>query len=118
MALITVGSTALHDPISYEVTYSDVDSPNSTRGEDAKLHRERIRAGMYKIQSTFKVNNAELKTINDAVAPVEIPVTFFDAAYSSEYPTKTMYVGDRTARLIQDIDAGTLWELSFSFIEV
>ena len=116
MALITIGSTPLPDPVEYSVTLQDIDSENTRRTESGILTRDRVRAGVYKIQVAWKVNKADLKKITDAVAPAKFSVTFFDPTTSSN-PTKDMYVGDRTANLIHLESGQSLWELTLSLIE-
>jgi len=116
MALIKIGSTSLPDPVEYSVTLQDIDSENTRRTEAGVLTRDRVRAGVYKIQATWKVNKTELKTITDAVKPAQFSVTFFDPTTSTN-PTRPMYVGDRTANLIHLESGQSLWELTLSLIE-
>jgi hypothetical protein len=116
MALITIGTTPLPDPAEYSVTLQDIDSENTRRTESGILTRDRVRAGVYKIQATWKVNKTDLKTITDAVKPAQFAVTFFDPTTSTN-PTRPMYVGDRMARLIHLESGQSLWELSLSLIE-
>ena len=116
-AMITVGATALPNPTDYQVTRSDLDSDNTSRSEAGVLQRDRVRAGIYKLQLTFRVTRANLKVITDAIAPASFAVTFFDPTTSSS-PTKTMYAGDRAAKLIQSVDGGeSYWDLSVDLIE-
>jgi hypothetical protein len=116
MALITIGTTPLPDPAEYSVTLQDIDSENTRRTEAGVLTRDRVRAGVYKIQATWKVNKTDLKKITDAVSPAKFSVTFFDPTTSSN-PTKDMYVGDRTANLLYLESGQSLWELTLSLIE-
>ena len=116
MALIKIGSTSLPDPVEYSVTLQDIDSENTRRTEAGILTRDRVRAGVYKIQATWKVNKTDLKIITDAVKPAQFAVTFFDPTTSTN-PTRPMYVGDRMARLIHMESGQSLWELTLSLIE-
>ena len=120
MALITIGSTPLPDPVEYTVSLQDIDSENTRRTETGLLTRDRVRGGVYKIQATWKVTKTQLKTITDAIAPAKFSVSFFDPTTSSN-PTKDMYSGDRIGNLILLKDTGSssesLWELSASLIE-
>lgn len=120
MALITVGSTPLPDPVEYSVSLQDIDSENTRRTETGLLTRDRVRAGLYKIQATWKVTKTQLKTITDAIAPAKFSVTFFDPTTGTN-PTKDMYSGDRTGNLILLKDPNSpgdsLWELSVALIE-
>jgi hypothetical protein len=120
MALITIGSTPLPDPVEYSVSLQDIDSENTRRTEAGILTRDRVRGGVYKIQITWKVTKTQLKTITDAISPAQFSVTFFDPTTSTD-PTKYMYSGDRTGKLILLKDpnnpSSSLWELSTSLIE-
>ncbi len=120
MALIKIGSTPLPDPVEYSVSLQDIDSENTRRTETGTLKRDRVRAGVYKIQVAWKVTKTQLKTITDAISPAQFSVTFFDPTTSTN-PTKYMYSGDRTGKLILLKDPNnpgeSLWELSTSLIE-
>lgn len=120
MALIKIGSTSLPDPVKYSVTLQDIDSENTRRTEAGTMTRDRVRAGVYKIQVAWKVTKTQLKTITDAISPAQFSVTFFDPTTSTN-PTKYMYSGDRTGKLILLKDPNnpgeSLWELSTSLIE-
>jgi hypothetical protein len=118
MALISIGSTDLPDPVEYSVTLQDLDSENTKRTETGLLSRDRVRAGVYKIQATWKVKKTDLMTITTALAPAKMSVTFFDPT-SSENVTKDMYSGDRSGNLIfmaKNPD-DSLWEFSTALIE-
>ena len=117
MAMLVVGSTSLPNPTDYKVMRADIDSENTGRTESGVLQRDRIRSGVYKVETTFRVTRTDLKTITDAIAPVSFSCTFFDPTTSSS-PTKTMYAGDRSASLIQSVDGGeSYWDLTVSLIE-
>ncbi len=116
MAMIKIGTIELPAPTDYTVTLQDIDSESTRRTEAGTLIRDRVRAGVYKIQATWKVNKTDLKTITDAVKPAKFTATFFDPTTSSN-PTKDMYVGDRTANLIHLESGQSLWELTLSLIE-
>jgi hypothetical protein len=115
-AMITVGSTHLPNPIEYSVTLQDIDSENTKRTETGLLNRDRVRAGVYKIQATWLVTKAQLSLITDALAPDQFSVTFFDPTTATK-PTKSMYSGDRTGNLKYYDGNNDLWELSVSLIE-
>ena len=120
MALIKIGTTDLPDPVEYSVALQDIDSENTRRTEAGVLTRDRVRAGVYKIQAKWKVNKTQLKTITDAIAPARFSVTFFDPTTSTN-PTKYMYSGDKDGQLVllkdQNNLGDSLWELSTSLIE-
>lgn len=120
MALLTIGGVALPDPTEYKVTLQDLDSDNTTRSETGKLHRDRIRAGIYKIEVSWVVTKAELKIITDAVAPARFSVSFFDPT-KANYTTAQMYAGDRSGGLKVNANANvgnaSIWSLSCSLTE-
>ena len=119
MAMIRIGSTDLPEPSEYSVSLQDIDSENTKRTETGVLSRDRVRAGVYKIQVTWKVTKTQLKTITDALAPAQFSVTFFDPTTSSN-PTKNMYSGDKSGKLVlykTDSPNESQWELTTSLIE-
>lgn len=118
MALIKIGTTDLPSPVEYSVTLQDIDSENTKRTETGLLQRDRVRAGVYKIQAKWIVTKAQLKVITDAIASAKFSVTFFDPTTSTN-PTKQMYCGDRTANLIlnKSNPNESMWEFSTSLIE-
>ena len=119
-AIITIGSTELPAPYKYRVLLQDIDSENTRRTEVGVLNRDRVRAGVYKIEVAWKVTKTQLKTITDAIKPAKFSVTFFDPTTSTK-PTRDMYSGDRIGELISLEDPEnpneSLWELSTSLIE-
>ena len=115
---ITINGSIMPPPTSYKVLVSDLDSENSTRNEAGVLVRDRIRAGVYKIEATWKVPVSRLSLLVNAVQPKSFTVRFFDLTTAS-YKTKTMYAGDRTASvLLQKSNSGeTLCDFSCNLIE-
>lgn len=118
MALLTINGVVLPEPVEYKVTLQDLDSENTTRSETGKLHRDRIRAGIYKIEASWVVTKNELKKITDVVASARFSVNFFDPTKSS-HTTAQMYAGDRSGGLKANAKDGnkSLWTLSCSLIE-
>ncbi len=120
MAMITVGAVDWPNPTDYEVTLSDLDSENTLRVESGLLTRDRIRAGVYRIDASFLVTKAELKTITDSITASSFSVTFFDPTTSST-PTATMYSGDRKCKLSLHKDEAhpeySMWEFSVALVE-
>lgn len=116
--LIKFGSIEPIAPRTYAVQRSDLDSEDSGRSETGIMFRNRIRAGVYKIQATWRVDRSELAKIINAIAPDSFSVTFFDPTTAST-KTCTMYAGDRSATMVLNADtaAETLWDLSVNFIE-
>ena len=120
MAMMTVGGVAFPNPSSYTVTLQDLDSDNTHRSETGILNRERIRAGVYKINATWTVKYADLKKITQALSPDKFVVTFFDPTTAS-YKSAQMYAGDRSARLQAYTDESapekSVWELTCALVE-
>lgn len=116
--LIKFGSFTPISPKSYGVQRSDLDSEDSGRSETGVMFRNRIRAGVYKIQVTWRVNRSQLSAIATAISPDSFSATFFDPTTAST-KTCTMYAGDRSATMVLNADtaAETLWDLSVNFIE-
>lgn len=120
MAFITIDGVDLPAPIpgGYKINLGDLDSENSSRSQSGRLHRERIRPNVYKLQITWRVRQETLKKITDAISPASFSCTFFDGT-TSGYKTATMYAGDRDSNLMirKEFDSDNIWELSVSLIE-
>ncbi|MPW25943.1 hypothetical protein GC105_09085 [Alkalibaculum sp. M08DMB] len=119
MAMITIGGTALPNPSEYSVVLQDIDSENTKRSETARLSRERLRAGVYKIEiGWIGLTRAQLKLITDALKPAKVSVQFFDPTSASN-PTAQMYAGDRTGKLNTYLQEGaqSYWDINFSLTE-
>jgi len=118
MAMIRIDGVDLPAPVEYSVSLQDLDSENTKRTETGVLQRDRIRAGVYKIQVKWRVTKAQLKIITDALKPAKFSVTFFDPTTNTN-PTRQMYCGDRTADLIKNSSNPdeSVWDLSTSLIE-
>jgi hypothetical protein len=116
--MIQINGVDLPAPVEYNVTLQDIDSENTRRTETGVLQRDRVRAGVYKIQVKWRVTKTQLKTITDALKPAKFSATFFDATTSTN-PTRDMYCGDRNADLLyNEVNPDeSLWELSTSLIE-
>lgn len=117
--MINIDGVDLPSPVEYSVSLQDIDSENTRRTETGVLQRDRVRAGVYKIQVKWRVTKAQLKTITDALKPAKFSVTFFDPTTSTT-PTRYMYCDDRNADLIYYKEGSpdeSLWELSTSLIE-
>ena len=118
MALIQINGVDMPPPVEYSVSLQDIDSENTRRTETGVLQRDRVRAGVYKIQVKWLVTKTQLKTITDALKPAKFSVKFFDPTTSTT-PTRYMYCGDRNADLVlnKENPDKSLWELSTSLIE-
>ena len=122
MAMIRIDGLDLPAPKDggYDVSLQDIDSENTRRTESGVLNRDRVRAGIYKIEVTWRVKKPQLKIITDALKPAKLSVVFFDPTTATS-PTRQMYCGDRTGKLLSmndpDSPNESLWELSTSLIE-
>lgn len=120
MALLNINNVDMPKPTTYQVSVQDLDSSESVRSESGVLHRDRVRAGVRKIEVGWTVRTAESSKILKAVSGESFTVKFFDPQQNS-VATATMYAGDKTVslkNLIGDTGAATtLWEVSFSLIE-
>src|SRR5690554_1217739 len=116
MAMMKIGTKDLPAPSKYSVTLQDIDGESTRRTEAGTLIRDRVRAGVYKIQATWKVKDSDLKTITDAIAPAKFSVTFYDPTTDTT-PQKEMQCGDRSAELKLHRDGESLWELTVTLTE-
>lgn len=117
MVLITVNGTPLPNPSEYFVSLQDIDSANSERTSTGRLQRDRVRAGVYKIELSWRaITRDQLKLIINAVAPAEVEVEFFDPTRVT-MTTATMYAGDRRGGLVHYTEDGGYWSLAFNLIE-
>ena len=116
--LIYIGGTLMPPPKTYNVSLQDLDSEDSGRSETGKLYRNRVRADVYKIQATWRVNCTDLKKIVDAISGASFSVRFFDPN-TARIKTCTMYAGDRSSAMVLNSDtaAETKWDFSVNFIE-
>lgn len=119
MNLIKIGGYTAPPPVSYSVTSSDLDSTESGRSESGYMSRERIRGGVKKINTSWRVSTDELLALTSAISAPSFSVTFFFPTTGYYAENVTMYAGDRTLNLITNIDGASAaqWEFSVNFIE-
>ena len=105
MNLMEVNGTPLPAPLAggYTVSRRDLDSQNTTRSEAGYMFRDRVREGMYKIEANWEMTMEELAMVCELISPAIFNIKFFDIT-SCQYVTTQMYVGDRTATVIDYID--------------
>ena len=119
-AMITIDGIEMPRPSSYTVFMQDLDSEGTTRSETGMLTRDRIRAGVYKIDVSWQLYKPDLPIVISALSPPKITVVFFDPTSATD-KTAEMYAGDRQGDLIAytDFDAPqkSFWELSVSLTE-
>lgn len=105
---------------SLDVSYDDLDSENSGRGEETGIMiRERIRTNVRKYPMKWSaIKGSELATLNAAIAGEQFSVTILDPVSGSDQ-TITMYAGSRSSRCIMPAStyADSVFSLSVQFIE-
>lgn len=120
MVLLNINNVDMPKPTSYSVIVQDLDSSESVRSESGMLHRDRIRAGIRKIEVSWTVRTADISKILQASAGESFSVKFFDPQ-ENKIKTATMYASDRKPELkVLTTDTGAtsaLWDLSFSLVE-
>jgi len=115
MAILKIDGVDMPAPSVFKIPRYDLDSGDTHRNEEGYLQRDRIRQGIYKIELEWKgITSAQLNTIESAIAPASVQVTFLTA---SGLQTKTMYVGDRQIELTKYQDTDIRWNISFNLIE-
>ncbi len=116
--LIYISGVLMPAPRTYSVSTFDLDSSDSGRNETGVMYRNRIRSGVYKLQTTFRVNRRDLNTIMDAIKEASFSVRFFDPDIGG-YKTCTMYAGDKQSTMLLNSNSAdeTLWDFSVNFIE-
>lgn len=121
MVLLNIGGTDLHNPTTYSLQISDLDGAGTTRSLDGTLHRDRIRAGVVKIEASWEcISYADMVTIRDAVEPASFTVQYFDG--SSTLKTATMYAGDKTIESVSVTgsnlsEVDSRWNVKFNLIQ-
>lgn len=112
------GGYTFPPPVQYGVDYEDIDSENSTRNEQARLHRDRLRAEVTKIKVSWKLTPEQLAAVATRLRPKEFSLTFWNAT-TAQRETKTMYCSRKSSELLKN-DADPLeqyWLYSADIIE-
>lgn len=122
MALIEIGGVQMPNPSTYKVTRSDLDSENTKRTEVGLLQRDRVRAGIYKIELGWEaLTPDELKLIVDAIVPEEVNISFFDPTTFTINKSAQMYAGTITSELVRKMKETapdeSYWSLAFNLTE-
>ena len=68
MALLSINNVDMPKPTTYQVGVQDLDSAESVRSESGVLHRDRVRAGVRKLELGWTVRTAESSKILKAVS--------------------------------------------------
>lgn len=112
--IVSVNGVQLPTPTTYSVNYQDVDSPDTGRTEDGRLHRVRVREGLAKIKLEWRqINTDKADLILNALTPASFSVTY----YFGVQKTATMYVSDRACELVRVSYDQAKWNISFSLVE-
>ena len=118
--MIKINGKLLPNPTKYKASFSDLDSSDSTRNELGVLTRNRIRAGVVKLELGFTLKGSEVQAILDSVQPAKVSVEYTDT-FQAAPKTIQAYVGDRSCELKKKTSEGhpeeDLWEVSFNLIE-
>lgn len=103
---------------SYKVDLQDIDSADSGRSETGVMFRNRVRAGVYRIQATWRVRREQLNRIISAISPAAVEVRFFDPNTDS-VQVRTMFAGDRSSAMLlnSEVAGETWWDFSVEFVE-
>lgn len=113
--MIKINGTTIPSPSSYQVGIMDVSK--SERNSNAQIIIERI-ATKRKLELGWSyLSQTDLTTILNLVSAVFFTVEYPDIA-TGTLQTKTFYVGDRTAQVIDYRDGVMRWkDIKFNFIE-
>lgn len=111
--MITANGILLPDPDTFQVSLSDLDGDSNRDLSTGLLYRDRIAAGKRKLSCSWPpLDQDQTAAILNAVSPVFFNITYPDPQLG--ITTKEMYVGDRTAPMLQD----NMWKgLKMDFIE-
>ena len=115
--LIRVNKISIKDPLSYQVSISDIDA-SATRNANGGLVRDRI-ATKYKIEASWSaLEPAEIATLLQAVTDEFFEVEFYNP-FTRGFTVTTIYVGDRSSPLAYANDSGEyVWKnLNMNLIE-
>lgn len=106
-------------PSSFRVISQDLDSAEgSGRTADGRQYRDRIRAGVRKLEFGFGILTwQQISTIYQLMENEYFDVTYPDP-YSGQYETRTFQVGDRDAAFAVSRGNEILWAgLKFNLVE-
>lgn len=106
------------DHKGFKVGFADADSEASNRNARGYLNRDRLRAGLRKLEVTYSfLDQAKASKVLTAVEPPFVQVRYLDPQHG--VITRTMYVGDRSLPMYgKDAKGNFRWEnLSFSLVE-
>lgn len=116
--LLYIGNELMPALRSYKVDLQDIDSADSGRSETGVMFRNRVRAGVYRIQATWRVRREQLNRIISAISPAAFSVRFFDPNTDS-MQSCSMFAGDRSSNMLLNCSepGETWWDFSVEFVE-
>lgn len=112
--VLTINGVALPPPMSYSVEYNDLDSDETGRSEDGRLHRKRVRSSVVKIKVAWEqLTQAQADFILMAIEPSSFTVNY----YFGTQKTATMYAGDKSCQCLRINGNQAKWTIGFDLIE-
>lgn len=120
MGLITIESTEIPSPSTYDVGIYDIVGTETRRNANGKLIADKI-ADKIEINLEWKyLTNAQYVAILGAITNFFFNVTYHDPRTGTT-DTKVFYIGDRTSGIFKynaDTDTITGWKnVKFKFVE-
>lgn len=115
--MIRINNVKMPSPTDFSVTISDISSDDSKRNARGDMLIDRI-ATKRKIEMSWDFISLEdmsltLKLVNDIFFTVEYP-----DPEEGKFMTRTFYVGDRTAPMLDIINGKPMWKnVKFNLIE-
>lgn len=115
--MIRINGVQMPNPTNFSVTISDISSDDSKRNARGDMLIDRITTKR-KIEMEWNFISLEdmsltLRLVKDIFFSVEYP-----DPEEGKFITKTFYVGDRTAPMLDIIDGKPMWKnVKFDFIE-
>ena len=117
-ALVSIDSVDLPAPSRYSPSTQDIDSEDSgLRNEEGHSQRDRIRHGVYTLRLEWdSLTDAEVATIQAAIAPASLSVTFAMPGLGDL--TKTMYADSISVDAVAYRSVAVRWKVKIELIEV
>ena len=122
-SIVKIGGVELPTPSKFNPHYRDYDSKNAGRSEDVTMTRDVIRSDVKQVGFTWRVQTPDLRTIREAIKPLELELTFFDINQPADvqYTTMTCYAEPSRDPEVIQWDAcdpeQTWWEFTVTFTE-
>lgn len=117
-ALVSIDSVDLPAPSRYSPSTQDIDSEDSgLRNEEGHSQRDRIRHGVYTLRLEWdSLTDAEVATIQAAIAPASLSVTFAMPGLGDL--TKTMHSDGLSIDAVPYRKAVVRWKVRLDLLEV